>query len=135
MKQYLSILPALFFLLAACSSSAIEKQLAGSDSLQVTFNYPGSDSVTGIVNSTDTKAIQKLAGFLAGKESAKPNCGFDGNMIFYKNGQQVLPVVFKYSSPGCTYFMYESEGKLLYITPGNEAIDFLKSLGEGKGWY
>ena len=122
-------------LLSSCSSkSPIAKQLAGSDSLVITFNVPGTDSVSNIVTTTDTRAIAKLAGYLGGKEQPKPDCGFGGNMLFFKGGQQVLPVVF-HASKDCSYFMYEMENKLLYTKVGSEAGKFLKSLNEGKNWY
>ena len=130
---FLVVLTGLFF--SSCSSkSPIAKQLAGSDSLVITFNVPGTDSVSNIVTTTDTRAIAKLAGYLGGKEQPKPDCGFGGNMLFFKGGHQVLPVVF-HASKDCSYFMYEMENKLLYTKVGGEAGKFLKSLNEGKNWY
>ncbi len=122
-------------LLSSCASkSPIARQLAGCDSLMITFNVPGTDSVQNMVTTTDTRAIAKLAGYLGGKEQPKPDCGFGGNMLFFKGGQQVLPVVFQ-STKDCSYFMYEMENKLLYTKVGGEAGKFLKSLNEGKNWY
>jgi len=100
----------------------------------ITFNVPGTDSVQNMVTTTDTRAIAKLAGYLGGKEQPKPECGFGGNMLFFKGGQQVLPVVFQ-STKECSYFMYEMENKLRYTKVGGEAGKFLKSLNEGKNWY
>jgi hypothetical protein len=129
------LLAVLGFSFSSCSTkSPIVKQLAGSDSLVITFNVPGTDSVSNIVTTTDTRAIAKLAGYLGGKEQPKPDCGFGGNMLFFKGGQQVLPVVFQ-TSKDCSYFMYEMENKLLYTEVGGEAGKFLKSLNEGKNWY
>lgn len=122
------------FLFSCGSKSPIAQQLAGSDSLVVTFNVPGTDSVSNVVTTTDTRAIAKIAGYLGGKEQAKPDCGFGGNMRFFKGGQQVLPVVFQ-ATKECSYFMYEMENKLRYTEVGNEARKFLKSLNEGKNWY
>lgn len=120
---------------SSCSpKSPIAKQLAGADSLVITFNVPGTDSVQNLVSTTDTRAIAKLAGYLGGKEQTKPDCGFGGNMLFFKGGQQVLPVVFQ-STKDCGYFMYEMENKLRYTKVGGEAGKFLKSLNEGKNWY
>ena len=122
-------------LLSSCASkSPIARQLAGCDSLMITFNVPGTDSVQNMVTTTDTRAIAKLAGYLGGKELPKPDCGFGGNMLFFKGGQQVLPVVFQ-TSKDCSYFMYEMENKLRYTKVGGEAGKFLKSLNEGKNWY
>ena len=122
-------------LLSSCASkSPIARQLAGCDSLMITFNVPGTDSVQNMVTTTDTRAIAKLAGYLGGKELPKPDCGFGGNMLFFKGGQQVLPVVFQ-STKECSYFMFEMENKLRYTKVGGEAGKFLKSLNEGKNWY
>lgn len=126
---------ALVVLICSCGSkSPIAQQLSGSDSLVITFNVPGTDSVSNVVTTTDTRAIAKLAGYLGGKEQTKPDCGFGGNMRFFKGGQQVLPVVFQVTKE-CSYFMYEMESKLRYTKVGNEAEKFLKSLNEGKNWY
>lgn len=124
--------PVLLFL--SCSSSGTGKQLSGSDSLVITFNVPGTDSVSHTVSTTETRAIRKMAGFLSGKQQAKPQCGFDGNMIFYKGGEQLLPVVFKYGDD-CRFFMYEQEGKVRNTEVSKEAAAFLKSLAEGRNWY
>lgn len=130
---FLVVVTGLF--LSSCSSkSPIAKQLAGCDSLMITFNVPGTDSVLNIVSTTDTRAISKLAGYLGSKEQPKPDCGFGGNMLFFKGGQQVLPVVFQ-TTKDCSYFMYEMENKLRYTKVGGEAGKFLKSLNEGKNWY
>ena len=56
-------------------------------------------------------------------------------MIFYKQGQDLLSVVFKYSEADCRHFMFEIDNKLISRKMNNEATSFLKSLVEGKGWY
>lgn len=119
---------------ASCSSSAIEKRLAGSDSLVINFNLADTDSITGTVTTTETKAMAKIARFMAGKEMPKPTCGYGGNMLFFKNGQQALPVVF-HLDKDCRYFMYELDNKLHYTRMPDEAVDFLNSLSAGKNWY
>ncbi|MBN8687490.1 MAG: hypothetical protein J0M10_10735 [Chitinophagales bacterium] len=135
MTKYSSLSLLLLILLFSCApQSPIAKQLAGCDSLMITFNKPGTDSVLNIVSTTDTRAIAKLAGYLGGKEQPKPDCGFGGNMLFFKGGQQVLPVVFQ-STKDCSYFMYEMDSKLHYTEVGKEAKKFLESLKEGKNWY
>lgn len=137
LKSMFSIgfISAVVLLFCSCApQSPIVKQLAGCDSLMITFNKPGTDSVLNIVSTTDTRAIAKLAGYLGGKEQPKPDCGFGGNMLFFKGGQQVLPVVFQ-STKDCSYFMYEMDNKLHYTEVGKEAKKFLESLKEGKNWY
>lgn len=119
----------------SCGKSAISKKLSGCDSLVITFNVPDSDSVINIINTTETKAIQKLARYLNGKPAANKECGFDGNMLFFKGGRQVLPVVFKYSADSCRYFLFDLDNKVVSTKMSNEAASFLKSLAEGRGWY
>ncbi len=101
----------------------------------INFNAPNSDSVIKMVSTTDTKAIQRMAKFLNGKASALYKCGYDGNMLFFRNGQQVLPVVFKFSENDCKHFSFDLDNKVMSTEMSNEAVDFLKSLGEGKSWY
>ena len=123
-------------ILFSCGNkSAISEKLSGSDSLVITFNVPDSDSVIHTVSSTEKKAIRKLSGFLDGKESKLYKCGFDGNLGFYKQGQMLMPVIFRYNDSGCHVFMYEIDNKVMSIKMSNEAVIFLKSLAEGKSSY
>ena len=122
-------------LLSSCSRSATGKKLAGCDSLIITFNAPNSDSVINVVSTTETKAISKLARFVDGKPTEQYKCGYDGNMIFFKGGRQVLPVVFKYSEEGCRHFLFDLDNKVMSCQMSNEAADFLKSLATGNNWY
>lgn len=126
---------AMLILLVSCSRSAIGKKLAGCDSLVITFNAPNSDSVINIVSTTETKAISKLARFVDGKPTEQYKCGYDGNMIFFKGGRQVLPVVFKYSEEGCRHFLFDLDNKVMSNQMSNEAVDFLKSLAAGSNTY
>lgn len=121
--------------LFSCTRSDISKKLAGCDSLVITFNVPDTDSVINSVSTTDTKAIQKLARFLNEKPSDMKGCGFDGNMLFYKAGTQVMPVVFKYSKTNCRLFTYDLDNKVMKTGMSNEAADFLQSLAENRNWY
>lgn len=131
---HLLLFALIFSAFTSCQSSGSVKGVKNADSLVITFNVPGSDSVLTTVSTTEKKAIRKLAGFMDGKERGKPGCGFGGNMIFYVQKRQLLPVVFHYDKD-CRYFMYEKEQKLLYTEMSDEAVDFLKSLAEGKNWY
>ncbi len=62
-------------------------------------------------------------------------CGYDGNLMFYKEGKLMADVAFNYSGDGCHHFIQEINGTLTSTAMSNEAADFLKSLAEGKGWY
>ena len=123
------------FCLSCGNKSAINKKLSGCDSLVITFNAPNSDSIVSMVNTKEKKAIGKLAGFLDGKESELYKCGYDGNMVFYKGGQGVLAVAFKFSEDSCRHFVFDIDNKLTSTTMSNEAADFLRSLKEGRSWY
>jgi len=121
--------------LTSCGGTAVTKKLSASDSLVITFNAPNSDSVTNMINTTEKKAIRKLATLLDGKKAAEYKCGFDGNMIFYSKGQVLMPVVFKYTEADCRHFVFEMDNKTMSSTMSAEAASLLKSLAEGKSWY
>ena len=123
------------FCFSCGKKSTVHKKLQGCDSLVITFTAPNSDSVINIVNTTEKKAIRKLAGFLDGKSGELYKCGYDGHMVFYKKGEQVMPVVFKFTEEGCQHFLYDIDNKLTSTLMSNEEIDFLKSLKEGRSWY
>lgn len=121
--------------LASCGGSPVSKKLALSDSLVITFNIPDTDSVINLVSTTDKKAIRKLAGFVAGKKKEQGKCGYDGNLVFYYKGAVWVPVVFKYSNAGCRQFLFDMDNKVMSTDMSDEAVNFLKSLAEGKNWY
>ena len=123
------------FLFSCGKQSAISKKLSGSDSLVITFNAPNSDSILSMVTTTEKKAIRKLSGFLNGKATEPKDCGYDGNMVFYQNGSEVLPVIFTYSIDSCHRFLFGLDNKTMSTKMSKEAADFLKSLAEGRGWY
>lgn len=122
-------------LLASCSGSVNTSQLAGADSLVITFNGTNSDSIIKKVSTKEAKAIKKLSNFLDGKETEQFKCGYDGNLVFYKKGVQLLPVIFKYSEEGCRHFLFDSDGKVRSVAMSSEAESFFKSMIEGKAWY
>ena len=143
MKAIFSVIVGVF-LFSCGNPSAISKKLSGSDSLVITFNVADSDSVLNMVSTTEKNAIRKLSGFLNGKSTGQEQCGYDGNMKFYKNGVEVLPVIFKYSNDSCRQFLFElparlihsgGDNKVMSTSMSNEATGFLKSLAEGRGWY
>lgn len=123
------------FLFSCGNKSAISKKLSGSDSLVITFNVPNSNSVIKTVSSTEKKAIRKLAGFMNDKKGEESKCGFDGNMIFYSKGDILLPVIFQYSEESCRHFLFEMDNKVMNTTMSNEAVEFFKSLTDGRNRY
>jgi hypothetical protein len=125
----------LSLLLVACNQSATSKKLSGSDSLVISFNVPGSDAISKTVAATEKDAIRKLIGFMNGKATDTFKCGYDGNMIFYSKGKELLPVVFKYKDKDCRHFLFELDGKVMSTSMNNEAADFLQNLEPGKASY
>lgn len=120
----------------SCSErSVIAKHLSGSDSLVINFNQPQSNNIAKTVNTTEGKAIEKLAGFVDSKTAEAYKCGYDGNLLFYKEGKLVSDVSFNYTGDGCHHFIQDINGELISTAMSNEAVDFLKSLAEGKDWY
>jgi hypothetical protein len=117
------------------SGSAVSRQLAGSDSLVINFNTPQSNTIEKTVTTADRTAIKKLIHYVDGKASAAFKCGYDGNLLFYKDGVLTGDVSFNYSGDGCHHFMMLLNDQLTPTTMSNEAADFLRSLAEGKGWY
>jgi hypothetical protein len=130
------ILVSFIFVVSACNRSAIQDQVAGSDSLVINFNEPNSnDIVARTVATTESNAIGRLSQFLGGKKTELFKCGFDGNMIFFANGVKKADIAFKFSEEVCRHFMYSSNGDLTAIQMSAEAADLLRSLSEGKTWY
>ena len=123
------------FLFSCVNHSAVSKKLSDSDSLVITFNVPNSESVIKTVNTTEKKAIRKLAGFMNGKKGEEAVCGFDGNMTFYSKGEVLLPVIFQYNEEGCRRFLFDLDNKVMNTKMSNEAVEFLKSLSEGRNMY
>jgi len=126
----------IIMLLVSCGTkSAVSKKLSGCDSLVITFNVHNSDSIMNIVNTTEKKAIRKLANFLKGDNTMQYKCGYDGSMVFYKKEEKVMAVVFNYTETGCRNFLYDMENILISTRMSNEAASFLESLGAGRNWY
>jgi hypothetical protein len=127
----------LVIVLASCSGSGygVNKQLEGADSLVITFNAPNSDSIIKTVSTTEVKAIEKLSGFLKGSQTEQFKCGYDGNLVFYKQGKELLPVIFKYNEEGCRHFLFEIDNKVVSTKMSTEGESFFKSLLDQKGWY
>ncbi len=127
---------AVIFLLISCSSkSAISKKLNGSDSLVINFNTPQTNNIEKTVTTTERNAIKKLTQYVDSKTAEAYKCGYDGNLLFYKQGPLVGDISFNYSGEGCHHFIQLIDDKLTPTAMSNEAADFLKSLAEGKGWY
>lgn len=125
----------LFFMSACSGGSAVSKQLAGSDSLVINFNTPLTSNIAKTMSTTEDKAIKKLIRLADGKSAEAYKCGYDGNLMFYKKGTLVGDVSFNYSGDGCHHFIMLVNDELVPTAMSNEAVNFLKSLAEGKEWY
>lgn len=126
----------LFSALISCNqSSELEKQLSGSDSLEINFNEPGTNIIAKTVITTEKNAVKKLIHFVSGKPSTANKCDYDGNLMFYNEGKLEGDIAFNYSNDSCRHFIQELNGSLLSSNMSNEAAAFLKSLAEGNGWY
>lgn len=120
-------------LLISCgNSSAVSKQLSGTDSLVINFNVPQTNNLLNTLSTTEKTAIKKITKYVDSKTSEAYKCGYDGNLLFYKKGTLVGDVSFNYSVEGCHHFMMLMNGELAPTTMTNEAADFLKSLSAGK---
>jgi hypothetical protein len=122
-------------LFSCTNQSATSKKLSASDSLIINFNAPQTNNIAKTVTTTENKAIKKLSNYVDGKITEAYKCGYDGNLLFYKNGTLIGDVSFNYSGDGCHHFIMLLNDKLAPTTMSNEAAAFLKSLREGKGWY
>ena len=117
------------------NSSPIYKKLAQSDSVVINFNEQGTNNIVKTISTTESIAIKKLSGFIDTKASPAYKCGYDGNMLFYRNGALDADVSFNYSGEGCRHFIQIIAGQISSTGMENEAADFLKSLAEGRSWY
>ncbi len=124
-----------FFFLASCSDRGGNTQLSGGDSLVINFNTPNTNNIEKTLSTTERNAIKKLSRFVSGKTTASLSCGYDGNLLFYKQGTLLGDVSFNYSDTDCRHFIMSAGDKLSPTTMSNEAAAFLKSLSEGRSWY
>jgi len=135
MKVFLFAFTVMMLCSCGDSGSPVSQQLAGSDSLVINFNTPQSNTIDRTMTTTERTAIKKLSNYICGKKSEAFKCGYDGNLLFFKNGTLTGDVSFNYSGDGCHHFIMLLNDQLTPTTMSNEAADFLKSLAEGKGWY
>lgn len=120
----------------SCSSeSNINNQLTGCDSLVINFNEANTNNIANSVSTTERKAIKKLVNFVDSKTTDTYQCGYDGNLMFYKKGYLAGDVAFNYSGDGCHHFIQKINDSLTSTVMSNEAVNFLKSLSQGKDWY
>ncbi len=94
------------------------------------------DSIEKVMNTTDAKAISELVHFISGEKKPAIKCPLDGNLLFYQKGTLLGDFSFSYSTDSCRQFiLVEKDGSFSSIKMSDKAVDFLKSLAEGRPWY
>jgi uncharacterized protein YcfL len=126
-----------FFILSLCSckQSAIQQSFSSADSLVIHFKKEQAGIITKTIQTTESKAINRVIDFMDGKETENFKCGYDGKMFFYNKGQQIQEVDFKMSDEACNHFAFMLNGKLINTTMKNEAVDFFDALEKGLPFY
>ncbi|MFM2137741.1 MAG: hypothetical protein RJA57_48 [Bacteroidota bacterium] len=135
MNILFSVLSMCLIVLSSCQSSGLQRDYRHCDSLVIRFGPSLSDSVVRTVATTNRDAIRKLLQFMDGPETEMYKCGYDGDMVFYTQGHQVLSAVFKFSLSDCRHFLYDRKNTARATRMSHEAADFIRSLSEGKDYY
>lgn len=128
-----------FFILisfvCSCRQSAIRHSFSAADSLVVHFKDERAGIVSKTVQTTEAKAISRMIDFMDAKTTEDFQCGYDGKMFFYAQGQKVQEVDFKMRDDTCRRFSFLLEGKLMSTKMSNEAVDFFDALEKGLPYY
>ena len=133
MKSYLLIV--LVILFCSCDQSAIKQNFSSADSLVIHFKDEQAGVVTKTVQTSESKAINRMIDFIDAKETEQFNCGYDGKMFFYNKGQKIQELDFKMKNDSCNHFAFLLNGNLLSTKMSGEAIDFLNALEQGMPIY
>ncbi len=126
-----SIFCCLVIFVTACQQSAVTSSFSSADSLVIHFKDERAGLVTKTVQTTESKAINRLVEFIDGKETEELKCGYDGKMFFFNKGNKIQEVDFKMRDDSCNHFSFLLNEKLMYTKMNNEAIDFLDALEKG----
>lgn len=119
----------------SCKQSAIQQSFSAADSLVIHFKNEQAGVITKTIQTTESKAINKIIDFIDGKETENFKCGYDGKMFFYNKGKQIQEVDFKMSNEVCNHFAFMLNGKLINTSIKSEAVDFLDALEKGLPFY
>jgi len=125
----------LFFLLCSCKQSAISLGFSSADSVVLHFKNEQAGVVAKTVQTTDTKAIRRIVGFIDSKTKENLICGHDGKMFFFRKGERIQEVDFKINDVTCNNFTFLLGGDLISTSMSNEAISFLEALEKGLPYY
>lgn len=126
-----SIFCCLVVFITGCKQSAVTSSFSSADSLVIHFKDERAGLVTKTVQTTESKAINRLVEFIDAKETEAFKCGYDGKMFFYKSGNKIQEVDFKMRDDSCNHFSFLLNEKLRFTKMNNEAVDFLDALEKG----
>jgi len=121
------------FSLSACRSPVVNSIIA-TDSVVIEFTIPDPGADSKKVATTNSAAIHRLIGFVDSKEVDAKACEYKGKVFFFEKGKVLMEANFA-DADDCRYFSYMHDGKLYHTRMNHEAIDFFKSLEEGKNYY
>ena len=121
------------FSLSACTSPVVSS-IIETDSVVIEFAIPEPGAVSKKVATTNSAAIHRLIGFVDSKEVDAKACEYKGKVYFFEKGKILMEANFA-DAADCRYFSYMHDEKLYHTRMNHEAIDFFKSLEEGKNYY
>ena len=130
MKKILPIL-IMIMIVTGCKQSAIKQSFSSADSLVIHFKDEQAGVVTKTVQTTESKAMNRMIEFIDAKETEQFKCGYDGKMFFYHKGQKIQEVDFKMKNDSCNHFAFLLNGNLMSTKMNSEAVDFLDALEKG----
>lgn len=133
--RFLFYLLLIGFFLSACQSSVISKNFSPADSLVIHFKDEHAGLITRTVQTAEPKAIRRVVEFIDAKEEESHDCGYDGKMFFYKEGEKIQEVDFKMKNDSCNHFAFLLDGKLVNTKMSSEAADFFDALEQGLPFY
>ncbi len=125
----------LLFSFCSCKQSAIKLSFSSADSLVIHFKDEQAGVVTKTIQTTESKAINRMIEFIDAKEIEQLKCGYDGKMFFYHKRQKIQEVDFKMRDDSCNHFAFVLNGNLMSTKMNSEAVDFLDALEKGMPYY
>lgn len=132
MKIEIALFVAVMFF-TSCTSPTVNA-IAETDSVVIEYAIPDPGAVSKTVATTSNAAIHRLIDFIDSKEVIPESCSYKGKILFFQQGNKLLEAQFA-DADGCRYFTFTLDGVLRHTRMNHEAIDFFKSLEEGKNYY
>ena len=120
-------------LFTSCTSPTVNA-IAETDSVVIEYAIPDPGAVSKTVATTNAAAIHRLIDFIDSKEVKPEPCSYKGKVLFFQQGYKLLEAQFA-DADDCRYFSFTLDGVLRHTRMNHEAIDFFKSLEEGKNYY